>query len=339
MSKVTQDDVILLLRTSYAGILLMTFGQTYQLFLCIQTLRQARKTPRQLAKSRRPYIAIMIVIMSLSVLAFVVDMLDKGAIFTTGMAITPDTEFPPDPLWWHIAAPLAIGGTHFAGDGLLIWRTYILWNAHSHIWCLSIVPYIGSFGTLVAYTAISSKWALTEEESGLPLVIKLLTAYYISSISVNVIATTLICFRLLSFKRKMEKTLGAYRLTSEIPYLRIASILIESALPFTIFGVACAVSSALFENLEISTQTHAIYHITWPLWVVSSALAPQLIIARVLNGRSWAHDPTHRLDEMVMTLEFAAAPNPNQTNSGEAESVKPVSHDRLSFQSSTAAPD
>lgn len=66
----------------------------------------------------------MLAIMASSVVAFIVDMLDKGALFTPGAAITPETILPPDPLWWHIASPLAIGFIHLAGDGLLVRGAY-----------------------------------------------------------------------------------------------------------------------------------------------------------------------------------------------------------------------
>ncbi|KAH6908853.1 hypothetical protein BKA70DRAFT_254162 [Coprinopsis sp. MPI-PUGE-AT-0042] len=329
----TQSDIVLLLRTSYAGILVMTFGQTYQLFLCLKAFRQARRTPRRLNKSRRPYVIVMFTILVLSAVSFIVDMLDKGALLTTGMAITPETVFPKDPLWWHIAAPLAIGGTHIAGDGLLVWRTRILWKTRSYIWALPIIPYIGSFGLLIAYTAISSKWALTEEESGVLLVIRIQTAYFISSVSVSLVATTLICIRLLTFKRKVEKAMGGREVQSQVPYLRIVGILVESALPFTIFGIACAVSSSLFAHLEETTPTNAAYHIVWPLWVISSALAPQLIIARVLNGSSWSHDPTQQVEDMATTLEFSAAPNPSRSNPDFVHSSP-----QLSNASSTLSP-
>ena len=62
----------------------------------------------------------MLAIMVSSVVVFVVDTLDKGALFTPGAAIAPDTILPPDPLWWHIASPLVIGFIHLGGDGLLV---------------------------------------------------------------------------------------------------------------------------------------------------------------------------------------------------------------------------
>lgn len=66
--------------------------------------------------------------------------------------------------------------------------------------------------------------------------------YYVVATSVNVTATTLICFRLLQMKRKLASTA---RLPGSFggggPYGRISMILIESALPFTIVGVLCSI--------------------------------------------------------------------------------------------------
>ncbi|KAH6908854.1 hypothetical protein BKA70DRAFT_1279011 [Coprinopsis sp. MPI-PUGE-AT-0042] len=310
----SQEDIVLLLRTSYAGVLIMTAGQTYQLLLCIQTFRQAQKTPRRLRAPRKPYLLLMLAIMVSSVVAFIVDVLDKGALFTPGEAITSETVLPPDPLWWHIASPLAIGFIHLVGDGLLAWRTYLLWNSRPFLRFIPLVPYIASFGVLIAHIAITSKWALDPVDSGLLLVIQIQSAYFITSVSVNLVATGLICFRLLSFKKRVEKALGEYRLKSEVPYLGISAILIESALPYTIFGLACTVLTALAGVEEIYAATHAAYHLLWPMWVISCALAPQLIIARVLNGSSWVSDPTKRMEDIELSLDFAAAPGSRRTN-------------------------
>jgi hypothetical protein len=133
------------------------------------------------------------------------------------------------------------------------------------------IPYLSLVDVLIAHVAITSKWALNPVESGLSLVIKIQAAYFIASISVSVVATGLICYRLLSFKKRVERALGECQLGSEVPYVGISAILIESALPYTIFGLACTVLIALAGVEKIYTATHAAYHILWPMWVVSCA--------------------------------------------------------------------
>lgn len=66
--------------------------------------------------------------------------------------------------------------------------------------------------------------------------------YYLFATSVNVVATTLICVRLLRMKRRVEKMdSSTERLGGSIPYTRVTMVLIESALPFTAMGVSTGI--------------------------------------------------------------------------------------------------
>jgi hypothetical protein len=66
--------------------------------------------------------------------------------------------------------------------------------------------------------------------------------YYLFATSANVVATTLICVRLLRMKRKAEKMdTSIVRLGGSIPYTRVTMLLIESALPLTVMGISTGI--------------------------------------------------------------------------------------------------
>lgn len=73
-------------------------------------------------------------------------------------------------------------------------------------------------------------------------------AYSSTTIGLNVILTCLICGRILYFARQSQKDLGTQFLRT---YISVASIIIESALPFTLSGIAYLVTFGLNNGLEI----------------------------------------------------------------------------------------
>jgi hypothetical protein len=69
------------------------------------------------------------------------------------------------------------------------------------------------------------------------------------SVVVSVVATTMIGARLLLMERKMkrisEQSGGSFR--SVLPYRQILALILESALPFTLIGVASAICMATMD--------------------------------------------------------------------------------------------
>ncbi|KAH6908813.1 hypothetical protein BKA70DRAFT_1278902 [Coprinopsis sp. MPI-PUGE-AT-0042] len=90
-----------------------------------------------------------------------------------------------------------------------------------------------------------------------------------------------------------------------IPYTRILTILIESALPFTLFGIVCAILSQILASKAQDLGALSAYQIVLPLWIISCGLAPMLIIFRVVARESWVSDPTLQRDTRMPTICFA----------------------------------
>jgi ABC-type spermidine/putrescine transport system permease subunit II len=68
------------------------------------------------------------------------------------------------------------------------------------------------------------------------------TTWFILSVAVNVLVTSLICLKLIRAQRRLRRVLNE---ESVQVYTSIVAILVESALPFTVLGIVAGVINAL----------------------------------------------------------------------------------------------
>lgn len=96
----------------------------------------------------------------------------------------------------------------------------------------------------------------------------------LSSIS-NLCATGLICHRLIRIDSKMRRLFhdgpDSLERFNATPYSKISMVLVESALPFALFGLACAIISQVLAMDQHNPDKVAriVYNIIFPLWVTS----------------------------------------------------------------------
>lgn len=130
--------------------------------------------------------------------------------------------------------------------------------------------------------------------------------YVALTISLNVIVTLLICGRLLAVRNKVRAVLGAEHAKT---YTNVASIIVESGTPFTILGIAYAVSYARNSPTSIAFvqvwgdfcvwRRLLFFYFNCSDTIRIQALSPQLIILRVALGRAWSKDTVTRISGMV----------------------------------------
>lgn len=113
----------------------------------------------------------------------------------------------------------------------------------------------------------------------------------------NILITGLICLRLYQLGKQAKSAIGV---KNAEPYTNLAAILVESAAPYTIVGIILLPFYARGNNIALSIGQ------VWSKLTVSSllhpgvstfadcsvlqAIAPQLIILRILNGKAWDRD-------------------------------------------------
>ena len=85
-----------------------------------------------------------------------------------------------------------------------------------------------------------------------------MTAYTASTFAFNVIVTGLICGRLAYFQRYMQSYYGADRRL----YAGAVAIVVESALPFTLFNLAYLVAFAVGTDLAFAFSFYAMFAVS-----------------------------------------------------------------------------
>ncbi|TBU27426.1 hypothetical protein BD311DRAFT_866088 [Dichomitus squalens] len=177
-------------------------------------------------------------------------------------------------VWYQTFGSASSVVMNVTSDAFLIYRTYVVWAD----WRVIIFPSI-------LYFATAALGIMTCYFSGRPnadffvgTATHIALAYSTVGIGMNVTCSTMICARILWVSRRMEATLG--RQVSKT-YTGAASIIIESMLPYTLFGVAYV--GTLGSNSPVAILFLSLY-------VMFTCVSPQMIILRVLMGRGWTRD-------------------------------------------------
>ncbi|KAH9895908.1 hypothetical protein C8Q73DRAFT_644177 [Cubamyces lactineus] len=177
-------------------------------------------------------------------------------------------------VWYQTLGSAASVVLNLMSDGLLIYRTYVVWSD----WRVVIFPSI-------CYLATAALGILTCYTSGVPnsdffmgKAAQIALSYSSVVIGLNFTCSLLICSRILFVARRMEATLG--REVSKT-YTGAASLIIESMLPYTCFGIAYVVTLGINSPLSIFFLS---------VYVMFTCVSPQMIILRVLMGRGWTRE-------------------------------------------------
>ncbi|EIM91774.1 uncharacterized protein STEHIDRAFT_46076 [Stereum hirsutum FP-91666 SS1] len=188
-------------------------------------------------------------------------------------------------MWMNVFGSAADATANILGDGLLLYRCYMIWG--SKLWIIA-------FPTLI-YLASSVLVIITIVESALPGAFLLNGAaanfgvpWVSLSVSLNVILTAMICGRLLMMRRM---TLSMMTPEMGNMYTGVMSILVESALPFSVVGLGFVVTYA-----KSSPTSNAFAYV----WGMFCSLSPQMIIWRVAMGRGWSKETVQQVSGQMV---------------------------------------
>ncbi len=122
------------------------------------------------------------------------------------------------------------------------------------------------------------------------------TAYTASTFAFNVLVTSLICGRIIFVGRSMR----AYGAADTKVYTGAVAVIVESALPFTIFSVAYLITFAMGSDVAYAFSFYAMFtvsslhsdvgRVTWRAEDTSCCrqfISPLMITSRVLTRRAW----------------------------------------------------
>ncbi|KAH0828687.1 hypothetical protein J3R83DRAFT_3056 [Lanmaoa asiatica] len=212
-----------------------------------------------------------------------------------------ESDFPggPDAYWkeyisaWYMDwGTTAVVMLQLMTDALMIHRCRVIWNSYRVI----VIPIILWLATLGEHhpTPILLYSHLFHVHLGLGFLIDWITslpggnffsgvasqlglAYYTVSVFLNTTLTCMICYRMVQHARKVQEDLGHEYASL---YFAIATIIVESVLPYTLSGIAFLIS------LGIGSPTSVAF--------VCVYFQMMMLILRVILGRAWDKDTFKR---------------------------------------------
>ncbi|KAH6873494.1 hypothetical protein BKA70DRAFT_1450237 [Coprinopsis sp. MPI-PUGE-AT-0042] len=274
-----------------------------QIFMCLYGLWIFYDTPKSSRKGRGRFIVISFAILFTFSSMVVMDavtlftaLLESGA---NGYDIL--LAFKAVDIAWGAAATVMLTLCTAIGDGVMIWRCYVIWQDRKWV---TVAPVIG----LIAFIGTGFSLAAPNISSH-PNTDAISAAANCLTIGVNFMVTSLILGRIL----RTRKIVGEANVTEKPSsmYGNVAAILIESAAPLVIFGVILVVLqlTSLFLNnfsLKVWVRLEVAQHVFALLYYACVALSPQLIIFRVTIGRSWrnAQESRHTTTALSQPIQF-----------------------------------
>jgi len=110
-----------------------------------------------------------------------------------------------------------------------------------------------------------------------------------STVSFNVLVSTMICWRMISVERAHPDKVYGEGFSN---YTGIISMIVEATIPFTAVGIAYFIAQLCKSGTEATLRD---------IWSVLCALSPQLIILRISMGFGWSKDTVRELTRTDQT--------------------------------------
>ncbi|KAF9528885.1 hypothetical protein CPB83DRAFT_883125 [Crepidotus variabilis] len=301
-SEITDLDakVDVFLRSLYAEVCVSCASIGIQLFMCIYGLSVLLETPKERRRGREIYVAISFGILildsfsKLPLTSYNFDLLNKPTSADDLISLQDQLYLT----WYMIGSDWATVLLFWLGDGMLVYRCYIVWTGRRLITIVPLAIYLGSLAM--------SLWFLRMTTGGpLDAVYK---AWVSLTVAVNCTVTLLIAGRLLYMRWQQKAVLASF---DSKMYLSAISILAESALPLAFAGILVTITKGAYASGAWRPWKIA-DNVSILLWETLAALSPQMIIFRVTMGRSWAH--SSQKSTQISTLAF----QPNTVDHGSA---------------------
>ncbi|KAG2004154.1 hypothetical protein CC2G_002744 [Coprinopsis cinerea AmutBmut pab1-1] len=237
----------------YANVLLTIFVAGLQFFMCIYGLTVFVDTPSSSRKGRRPYMIVSFIIL---ITWCITAALDAYSVFRSLSESTSGEEFYRltvsfEGEWFRVLSLFSLFLGLFVGDGLLLYRAYVVWKDRRWALIFPCLCYLTSLG-LALYIASPQKENWRDNDRIIA------GSFTFVAVSVNVMVTLLISFRLLRARQLMAKVLPCHDF---LLYKKVAIILIESALPVAFFGLCYAITLVLVGPMGKSTESASIWQV------------------------------------------------------------------------------
>jgi len=195
-----------------------------------------------------------------------------------------DSDFPlggPQPHWkteitaWYMEwSRIEVVIVQLMTDALMIHRCRIIWNSNRVV----VAPIILWLATLTL--GVMLEWANSLPGSSFQtgLSDQICFAYWSISVFLNTTLTCMICYRVVRYGRMIQKHLGNEYASL---YFTVATVIIESVLPYTLSGIAFLVSFGM------GSPTYGAFI---SVYLLMMCISPQMLILRVISGAAWDNE-------------------------------------------------
>ncbi|KAJ2913704.1 hypothetical protein MD484_g6717, partial [Candolleomyces efflorescens] len=181
--------------------------------------------------------------------------------------------------WKYLLSYTSVGFFIAIGDALLVYRCYIVCVEY---WWVTILPMLTTLSAL-AFTETAASAFLT--------------------VSTNILVTSFITFRLLRARQTLQRILPSADVQF---YTGVIAIMIESALPLTVFGIIAAILVQLDSSPPPKSPKYYVFDYLFQcLFYAFCGLSPHMIIFRVTTGRSFTKFPSSNDGVASNAIQFA----------------------------------
>ncbi|KAH6902122.1 hypothetical protein BKA70DRAFT_1435283 [Coprinopsis sp. MPI-PUGE-AT-0042] len=332
------------LKAEYVAAMLYSALGSLQIYLAVHAFAQFRRLPQPRQQHLKRYVFLSVLILVLSVARFVIYVWAASDNLQDSPGLLRMFDIVGSP----IEATLSFGCTTvlaLVGDAVLVWRATIIWSHDHSVRWIPIAVYLLYLGVCIlssvfkwrsfqGYPSLKSHEVTTCENGGLitqdyqhrrSAIQAWRIADFAISVLVSVVTTTMISIRLLLMKKEMnriEKECSQFK--STLPYRRVITLLVESALPFNLVGAIGAIAMGSIGHGSCLTWPLAVSSVLMVLWINCLALGPQLIIFRILSGTTWTSNPTTPTSPpLSQPIQFAHDRALFQSNSSDVVDVRP----------------
>lgn len=272
-------------------------------FMTLQGL--FRKGNHNSAKSRRffaIYSTVLLLLLTIDISVNAVWGEQMWITFRDGPGGVPGFIVTQTSVWYQTLGSTSVVCMIFLGDALLLYRLYVIYGSSLLMISLPILAYLAAFSLAIIELVLAGK---PGGDFFHGRTINFGTPYYTITIAFNIFVTTFIVFRLMKLGKAVSRALGT---ESAKMYTSIASMLIESAAPYSMVGIMFLIPYALGNGTAISFGQ---------VWAKLACLSPQLIVLRVVTGKAWGREIVTQAQSNV---EFIVRPN------GHSSGIEMQSH-------------
>ncbi|TFK19037.1 hypothetical protein FA15DRAFT_709329 [Coprinopsis marcescibilis] len=212
--------------------------------------------------------------------------------------------------WIHSLNLISILLVFIVGDGLLLYRCYLLLaGGWLRLFILPIFMYLST----IAFNIVSIVLASRDPEDLTLVTGRVSLGFAVLIFLTNFVITSILCYRLVSAHQDLTRSMPSARKRLAV-YQTAMRILIESGLPLTIAGliymaihiVPMIEDTAVYD--DHSTAFLTAHEFVTVVYFALQAIAPQLIIFRVTAGRSWAKTNRSSAEALSHSLAFNNGP-------------------------------